>query len=164
MKRHLTGELAAVFSAGQELRSAMIETNKKYFNYPVSSVITHDIKLNHIGNQIECLSELTILNDTNEKIDELIFSLNPGLKILSVMAEGAVLEYQREFHLVVVTPPASLQPDENLDLIIEYSGSINDEASYPDVQEINRNELKRIALYISPKIYSALSPEYVLLT
>jgi hypothetical protein len=152
------------FTAGQELRSAMIETNKKYFSYPAVSVISNDIVLNHKGSLFECRSDLKVQNKTNESIDELIFSLNPGLKIISVTADGIVRKHRREDHIVIVTPPAPLMPGEYLKLIFGYSGSINDEASYLDVQEIERNQLKRIALYISQKVYSVLSTDYVLLT
>ena len=98
----------------------------------------------HEGKTIKCNSQITINNNSDAVIDDLIFSLNPGLRISKVASGGSELNFQREKHIVIIKPSGVFSQGDSLRVEIEYSGSINDNACYLDVNETKRNELKRL--------------------
>ncbi len=151
------------YTGGQTLRADMIELNKKYAGKPAGYIVNNDISVVHNGNSIRCSSGVTLKNTSDNLISEFIFSLNPGLRITNLSSGGNQIEFKRELHIVHISD-LILKPGDQIELKFEYSGSIDDEACYLDIIENKRHELKNIAMYVSQKLYSMVTPDYVLLT
>ncbi len=152
------------FSDAAALRLKMTELNEKYFSAPKVSLVKSKIDFSHKGDEIFCAVEETVENKTNATIDEIIFSLNPGLKIESVSSNGGELSFKRNKHLAFVALASPLEPRDSAVLAIRYSGTINDGTAYLDIDEKKRERTEKILIQTNSKKFSFVTPEYVLLT
>ncbi|NOX18846.1 MAG: hypothetical protein GXO87_11265 [Chlorobi bacterium] len=152
------------FSDEANLREQMIELNEKYAGSPKVSLEECKIDFKHEGNSISCVTKELVKNKTEETIDDIIFSLNPGLKIKSISSNGKALPFKREGHLAFAAPEKPLLPGDSLSLTIQYSGIVNDGAAYLDIGQDKRNALEKIFIQTNYKKFSFVTPEYVLLT
>ena len=82
----------------------------------------------------------------------------------SVKSDGESLEYSRELHILSVSPSSPLAAGESDSLVIEYTGKINEDACFVEVDEEKRAEQLRLVLYNIGKRYAFVEPGYVLLT
>ncbi|MCK7528839.1 MAG: hypothetical protein MZV64_70440 [Ignavibacteriales bacterium] len=65
-------------------KKEMIALNNKYAFYPRVDLNTCSLELEHLGNKIKTRAILEVSNRSNQNIDTLIFSINPGLEIKSI--------------------------------------------------------------------------------
>lgn len=152
------------FSEGKNLRQDMVEINNKLYDEPVVSTLSSDIDLIHAGNGIQVKANLIIQNNTSQIIDRYIFSLNPGLTVQRVKADSRELDFTREMHILSVTPFEQLLPQTTDSLTISYSGTINEEASYLDVENAVREKNFHLGIINVDKRYAFVSADYVLLS
>ncbi|MCK5456058.1 MAG: hypothetical protein KAI45_02960, partial [Melioribacteraceae bacterium] len=151
-------------NAGETLREEMIILNNNYKNYPIVSVSDYSINIEHHGNTIECESILSLKNNSGKDLNKIIFNLNPGLSIKNILMDGKETKFKREHHLLVINLDNVINQKDSYSLHINYSGSIDDNATNIFVDETKRHRPNRMAIYLSDKIYSFVSPDYVLLT
>jgi len=154
----------AEFESGRKLREEIRTLNAREAESPRVSLQTCVLDLKHAGNDIEARAHLIFLNDTPKDIDRYVFSLNPGLEVLGVSRGGREIPFERTCHILVVHPAAPLTPGSADSLIVEYAGSIDDEACYPEIDEEMRNESFRFMFYDIGKRYGFITPRFVLLT
>ncbi len=152
------------FSENDRIRAGAVELNNYYSLKPVADVIRHDIRLSHRGNSIEVTSSMRIKNNNPEKIDTLIFSLNPGLEIRKALVEGREAKVERKQHLVISQLTRPLEMSDSLDLEIQYSGSIMEAYCYLDIDNEKQREKYGEFVINVDKRYAFISPDYVLLT
>lgn len=151
-------------NAGVVLRDAMRELNHEHAADPRVTVTACDIKLTHTGNEIEASAAMKVENRTGESIDRFLFSLNPGLEIVSVGNGSEKWTYTRDHHLCFVSPPKPLSPGEECQVVFTYRGAVDDNAAYLDIPEEDRDDTFQVLLYRVRKKYSFIMPEYLLLT
>ena len=149
---------------GKILRAKMVELNKASSAIPKVTLLSCDLDFNHAGKGIQVKSNLKIINNTSDAINKYLFSLNPGLKVQKVTSNQENLEFDRNIHLLEVTPANSLGPGATDSLTINYQGKINEQACFADVDEKDRTTLYRAWLYNIAKRFSFIEPDYVLLT
>lgn len=147
-----------------ELREGMRELDDRLSGEPRISMKRCHLDVRHDGSEIQCAARLTVENETDRPIEHYRFSLNPALAVTSVETDGGKLPFERELHIVHITPPGPLPPGGIDSLVLSYRGGIDDEACYLDVDEKERRELYRIAFYSVDKRYGFITPEYVILT
>lgn len=165
----LTGAGAVIkyidnLNAGETLREEMILLNNNYKNYPVLSVSDYQIDIEHLGNTIQCESILRLKNNSGKDLDKIIFNLNPGLSIKSILLNGNEAKFIREHHLLIINLDNVINQNDSYSLHINYGGGIDDNATNIFVDETKRLRPNRVWIYLSDKIYSFVSPDYVLLT
>ena len=151
-------------SSGRELRQQMKALNKEYAVEPRVSITDCNFDLIHKGKEIEIKAEIKFKNTTDSIVVNYIFSLNPGLEVQKVISSGNNINFNRNLHILTVEPSTQLQPGDIDSLIIHYRGTINEEASYINIDENVREENLRHFYNSIRKRYSFILPEYVLLT
>ena len=147
-----------------DFKKQMINLNNNYLDYPEVSVDSCNINLIHSGSNIEVVVDLFIKNNENQKIDTLIFSLNPSLKITSVEVNNSNVFFIREVQILKITLPKGILPNENKLLTIVYGGTINENACFLDQDLEEYKDNFSFEIFRIKKRYSYLTNKYVLLT
>ncbi|HET6557165.1 MAG TPA: hypothetical protein VFG54_07610 [Prolixibacteraceae bacterium] len=153
----------STFIDHQRLRENMRALNDENQNVQRLKVESYKIDLQHRGEQLEVTARLRVSNPYNQAMDRFVFSLNPGLQISKVSFNGQAIEPKRNLHLVDFTGQ-KLEAGEAADLEFTYSGSLNEAASFLDVDDKTLEEPFRADMIQIDKRSAIVSPEYVLLT
>ena len=154
----------STFTDGAALRAEMRELNDQFADDPRVTISTAALDLDHHGDIIDVSASLTVTNNTDAPIASYLFSLNPGLEVTGVTSNGAGLQYNRNIQLVTVEPGRPLTPGASDTIMIQYRGSVNEDACYLDIDEETRADTFRYTLFSIGKRYAAITPGYVILT
>ena len=100
-------------------------------DYPLASVLTHDITYLSRDAGFSATSKLTLQNLTKEPINQLILFLNPGLTITSIECGQKQLSFRKEYQVVIID--YCLQPDEKGTLLMHYEGDVDENICYLDI-------------------------------
>jgi hypothetical protein len=149
---------------GEKLRERMINVNNKFANSPRLTITFQEIKLTHKGNSIDVECLIKAANRTIKPIDTIIISLNPSLSISMISSNTDKIKFTRREHLILLNPPKQILPNDSLDLHISYSGSIDDEACYIDIDEKTRATSETSDMVNIGKIYTRVSKDFVFMT
>jgi len=149
---------------GENLRKEMVSLNNKYSNFPRISITHQDIKLKHSNNSISADCNLSAINPTNKVIDTLIISLNPGLDVSRLSINSVENNFAKRHHLILVPLAKKLHPLDSINVAISYSGKIDDEACYIDIDEKTRKKYPESDMVNIGRIYSCVSSNFVFLT
>ncbi len=149
---------------GIELRTELRALNKKYVEEPKLILTNLHINLEHRGDTVEAIVELSVTNDIDEPVESYVFSLNPGFEVRNISRDGTDVPFERDRHIIVADPGMALAPGASDKLSITYGGALEEEANYIDISEELRQEKYRIFIYNIDKRYGFITPEYVLLT
>ena len=163
---------AALLAAGfisketgiDKARERMKKINSGISGAPALDIDECNLELEHHGNSIQVQAELSFRNRSEEPVSEYLFNLNPGLNVDQVRRGGRELPFERNYHLLSVTPPSALQPEEADSMVISYGGSICENACYPDIEPDKIREEFRITFFCAKKKYAFIRPDYLLLT
>jgi len=148
----------------EKARERMSVINSDFSEAPALDIERCSLELEHAGSGIRAQAELTFKNRSGNPVRQYLFNLNPGLEVESVASRGEELEFERDFHLLRVTPPSPLSAGERDSLEISYSGSIDERICYPDVETDQIRHKYRITFFCAKKKYSFVRPDYLLLT
>ena len=151
------------FLSAQHLRQEMIRQNESYLGTKAVQVTDYDIRLKHEGDKIAVTAVLSVKNKEATPIKQVIFSLNPGLKLEQLKLNKQVKTFDQQQGIIQITD-FQLQPDEEAELAFTYSGDINEAASYLDIDEETRAKAFKNFMYQIDKRYAFLTDNYVLLT
>ncbi len=149
---------------GERLRVEMVKVNDKYANHPRLTITNQNIKLFHKGRTIDVVCLLKLENRTTNSIDSVIVSLNPSLTISTVTNENAEIKFTRDEHLIILKSKKTILPNDSINFQISYSGTVDDEACYIDIDEKTRAISEVSDMVNIGKIYSRISDDLVLLT
>jgi ABC-type transport system involved in multi-copper enzyme maturation permease subunit len=147
-----------------EMQKTMISINNFYSDYPKAKVDSCDLKLKHLGKEIEVTCSLRISNPTNSRLDTLIFSLNPSLEIRSLRFDGENARYDRKLQVIKISLSKALKAGESMDLEFRYRGEIDENVHFLDRNFANYNENFRGQIYPFRKHYAYLQDNFVCLT
>ncbi|WP_294140450.1 hypothetical protein [uncultured Sanguibacteroides sp.] len=120
----------AKFQTRLKNRIGYRETFVKYDEHPKARVLEHDITYQPEGNKFSATSRMRIQNQKKVKMEQLLLFLNPGLKIDKIESGGQNLPFHRDQQVIVIERP--LTPGENIELKIEYKGTIDE-----DIYQVN---------------------------
>lgn len=148
----------------KELRLKMSRLNDIYAEAENISIVSTDIELNHTGLEVSIDAILEVINKSDRPIEKFLFTLNPGLAISGITSNGSELRFERNLHILTVSPDKPLQPEMKKEITISYHGKINEEANYYYVDEDIRAESFSFFMYNINKRHSFITPDYVLLT
>ncbi|MBN1158484.1 MAG: hypothetical protein JXA61_03820 [Bacteroidales bacterium] len=152
------------FKGDESLRNEMVELNDQYFREYTPEVVQNNIQLNHSGEQIEAASEMLLQNKSENILTEIILHLNPGLHVNRVTIEDQEKKFERKEHLLIVGMDPAFKPGEELQVSIDYSGTINEAACYLDIEREEREEMFGDLLMNADKRHAFVTHSYVLLT
>ncbi|MBU8922973.1 MAG: ABC transporter permease, partial [Bacteroidales bacterium] len=153
--------------SGVKFRREMVSLGNELSEQPVTTPVSCDIDIVHDGSRISAEASLKVINDTPSSIDRVILRLNPGLEVEQVLSGEVALRFEREKHILYVNPAETIDPGETLSFSVSYSGTIDEDACYPDILEKDRMaalRLENAGMVNIGKRYSFVSKDYILLT
>lgn len=112
--------------AREEYRSVFLE----YETGEKAHVERHEIFYNQQGSRLRLMSNITITNPHEKRLDSVILYLNPGLEIGKFTERGKPVLYSRDHQVVVVK--RKLFPSDTLQFIMEYEGWVDENVCYVD--------------------------------
>lgn len=151
------------FKKNATLRAEAIALNNRYVDEPTPSTVSQKISVVHNADTIAVTTELTLNNDNPAPLNKLVFSLNDGLSVSRFKLNGGEKPFRREKHLIIVEN-IQIQPGEEFNVAIAYSGKINEALCYLDIEEKTMQEKYGKFVLNVDKRYAFIRPDYVLLT
>ena len=152
--------------SNQILRKEIVELSNKVSKLPQVSIKECTLDVLHKGKTLDVTAHLIFENTSESKVKHYYFSLNPGFKINKIVNDNndREIEFNREHHILSIDASSFLLPGESDSLRIHYSGKIDKEACYADIEEERREPNSRFFLYLYNNCFSFITPDYVLLT
>ncbi len=151
------------FKQNENLRAEIIALNNHWVKEKLPATVSQSIELEHKGNYIISKSTLTLKNEQERTIENLIFTLNDGLDVNNIKIDGKEMAFSRDRHLIILKG-VELLPEQETEVEISYSGKINESFCYLDISEEERQEKYGKFVLNVDKRYAFLTPKYVLLT
>jgi ABC-type transport system involved in multi-copper enzyme maturation permease subunit len=155
------------FMVRDHVRAQAIELNNYYSVKPAADIVTHQIKLKHVGESIESVSSFTLVNNNSANIDSLVLSLNPGLVITGATVNGQQVNVNRKQQIALLPLQSPMKHSDSVKVEMNYSGVIDESFCYLDIDnetQHKKTNVDNIGLINVDKRYAFISPEYVLLT
>jgi len=153
----------STFVNNQRLRNNIRILNDANLSIPSLKVESYRMEVNHKGNHLEITAKLKVSNPHHELVDHFVFSLNPGLEVAKVSVNGQDVKTKRELHLIEFSE-TKLEPEEKADIEFTYSGSLNEAASYLDIDDRTIQAANQAFMFKIDKRSAIVSPDFVLLT
>lgn len=145
------------------LRHLYAATFDKYAFVPKGTLLTQDLIFNPEGERMNVTSEMLVENRTGKFMQEVIFYLNPALRIVSIERGVECLHFEREYQVVRVQQ--ELQPGDSLRLTMSYEGKIDENVCYLDIPDevIADTRANEYIVCRNGKQYAFLSDDFTLL-
>jgi hypothetical protein len=153
----------STFIHNQQLRENIRTINDANLETQRLKIESYQIKLEHQGNKLDVVAKLKVSNPHPESVSHFVFSLNPGLVVSKVSVNGQETSIKRELHLIDFSG-TKLAPGENAEIEFTYSGSLNEAASYLDVDDNTLQKAYQAFMFRIDKRSGIVSPDFVLLT
>ena len=151
-------------AADAEYRQQLRQLSRSAAEEAAPAVSACRLQVEHRGERLRVVAELTATNPNAAALDTLVFTLNPGLQLEQVAAGETVLAVDREEHLVRVVPPAALAPGDTCRVRMVYAGSIDERFCYLDVEDERFDGPYRFWIHTVPKAYAAVTADFLHLT
>ncbi|PKQ62761.1 hypothetical protein BZG02_11190 [Labilibaculum filiforme] len=148
----------------QEFKNDMIALNNKYIAFPKPEVTSCNIDLTHEGEEIAVKIKLDIYNHSASDLDTLLFSLNPNLKISSVLQKGKNIPFLRQTHLLKIIPDQALVKNTSTQLELTYSGTIDERTHFLDLNSELTEDNFTAQMFRIRKRFAYLNDNFVCLT
>ncbi|MEQ9405665.1 MAG: hypothetical protein RIM99_18895 [Cyclobacteriaceae bacterium] len=146
------------------LRADMVELNGRWAETPNINIVSNDLTIEHKGEQISGVSEMVVINDTDQSLDTIFFTLNPGLQVTNLTMDDGNVDFTRELHIISILPAKPIEADGNARINISYEGEIIEETAHLEVEQDRYEEIDGDFLYAIEKRYAFLQPDYALFT
>ncbi len=153
----------AQFKYNENLRAEVIALNNHWVREKLPATVSQSISLEHTGSSITSKSTLILKNEQERSLENLVFTLNDGLEVSSIKVDGQNEPFSRNLHLIILKD-VDMQPGQEAEVEISYSGKINESLCYLDISEEERQEKYGKFVLNVDKRYAFLTPQYVLLT
>jgi ABC-type transport system involved in multi-copper enzyme maturation permease subunit len=148
----------------RQMMEQALALNDTYFEEPVVDVDHYDLMVKHKLEKMEIKAKVRFHNPERQSLEKYIFSLNNGLKLVSVEKDGQKLPFKREMHIIIVEPASPLAPGASDNLTFTYEGKPDERTTYLDADSATMNEQFRLfMLNVDPRS-CVVSSDYVILT
>jgi len=145
-------------------REKYLSLNNQYAGLYVVDVESNQIEVEQNSKRLRISSSLRYRNMGQEKLDTLVFSLNPGFRIDSIKDRGREVEYLRSEQLIRIVPENGLMAGRRGSLDFYFSGIPDGSVAYLDIPREQVEALKRAAVATIDKEPGIIHPDYMLLT
>ncbi|MCA1756053.1 MAG: ABC transporter permease, partial [Bacteroidales bacterium] len=145
-------------------REKIMETNSRYENALFVTITDATVALEHKGEEIDATAILTCNNRHDEPAEQLIFSLNPSLTVTTVTLNGQNANWERDHHILLITPPAAPGSNEEFEVSISYNGTIEEEYTHPWHDPDYRMDNYKLAMINIEPRQAYVTEEFLLLT
>ncbi len=145
-------------------KKQVIETSRQFEARNFVRLTDADIDFSHKGKLLEASAGVKFINDNNGNLESYLFSLNPGLTVITVTSGGKDLNFKQTHHIVEIYPGKPLAVGEGDSLVISYAGTITESFCYPNYTDNLKETRYRNAMVNMNKRQAFLTEKYVLLT
>lgn len=145
-------------------RDAFVELNNSYVGKHMTDVISDNLQVEQHGKSLQITSSLRVQNQNSYHLDTLLYSLNPGFRIDSIISRGGSTDYFRNRQLLMIMPSGGLDAGRRTNITIHYSGVPDQSAAYLDIPREQMDATKRIMVAAIDKKPGIIHPDYMLLT
>jgi len=134
----------STFKTQSNQRQHYLELNNRYAPAASPDLLSSDLTISFKGRSMKARAEVTCRNPHAEKLDTLIFSLNPGLVLDTLSLGGDPVDFTRQAQIVKIIPEGGLLPGSEVHLTFHYSGVPDESLAYLDIPDEEMQTLKRI--------------------
>ncbi len=145
-------------------REEYLSLNNRYAGLFIVDVVSNQIAVEQDGRKLRISSSLRYRNNGPERLDTLVFSLNPGFRIDSISGPDGPENYLRTEQLVRIVPANGVMPGRRGSLDFYFSGIPDGSVAYLDIPRKQVEALKRAAVATFDKVPGIIHPDYMLLT
>ncbi len=145
-------------------REEYLEMNNRYARKPVVDITDHHLDVKQMKRNLVVRSSVRFRNHSGERLDTLLFSLNPGFRIDSITGNKKAATFHQTGTLVRIIPESPLEPGHRGGVEIFYRGTPNHSSAYLDIPEEKRLMLKKAAVATFDKQPGIIHARYLLLT
>ncbi|WP_294141924.1 ABC transporter permease [uncultured Sanguibacteroides sp.] len=121
------------FKRQSELREHYRTVYREYDNAAKVNTVEHEITFRQEGERLLSDSKLLIENRNTTVVDTVLFYLNPGLELSSLVIDGKELSFERKDQVIVV--PFRMEPGARSLVTMKYSGRIDPLICYPEIAD-----------------------------
>ncbi|MFA9455060.1 MAG: hypothetical protein ACERK6_14235, partial [Candidatus Aminicenantaceae bacterium] len=150
--------------ADRAFRSELKAASREFRGAQTAAVRSYDIRFEHSGEVISATAQMEMVNESPSRLDSLLLTLNPGLRVESVTQGGLPLDFRQDNHLLHVSPTEPIDPDGSIGLTLTYSGTIDERYCFLDIEDKRYESRYRVWIYDIPKHYAFVTPDFVHLT
>ena len=152
--------------ATRDFREHLRQLSSEAAQLPAPTMVACRLSIVHEGGEeLSVTADLTVTNAGESSLDTLLLTLNPGLSISEITAQGeSPLAYRRDEHLLRVAPLQPLAPGETKQFKLIYRGHIDERFCYLDVERERIEARYQLWLHSIPKRYASVTPDFVHLT
>ncbi len=150
--------------AQRDFREQLRNTSAAVVEIPTVMVTDCNLEIEHEGTVITGKASLAAVNHSQQPLDSLLFTLNPGLEVSKVTSATGDVAFTRNRHLLWIKPDAALLPDDSVALTIVYSGRVDSRYCYLDIDDERVEGYYQLWLYSIPKQYVQSETDCVQLT
>jgi len=145
-------------------REAYLALNNQYVGKYMTDVISNDLKVEQHGKALQVTSSLQLVNQNHIRLDTLLFSLNPGFSVDSIISRGGPVDFLQKRQLLFLVPSGGVEPGRRKRFQIYYSGVPDESVAYLDIPRKQMDATKRIMVAPLGKKPGIIHPNYMLLT
>lgn len=147
-----------------EARQLYSDIYVRYNSHPKVTLLHLDIDYRSEGNRMSVISRSRVQNRNIEQVEEILFYLNPSLRLESVRIDGKETPWKRKEQVILLAH--GLTAGEECDIEINYSGKIDERVCYLDIPDKTFFDLSDREAYLCRfgKRFAYLSGDYTLLT
>lgn len=145
-------------------REKYLELNNRFVNRYLVDVLSNTLEVEQKGKKLTVSSTVWYMNRGDEKLDTLIFSLNPGFSIDSITSRRGDMDFRQLQQLVMLFPEKGLEAGRRGGVTFHYSGVPDGSIAYLDIPREKVDALKRAEVAPFDKETGIIHPEYLLLT
>ncbi len=144
-----------------ERPTKMIALNNEHLSFAQIDISEHQISLIQKSDKIEVEAE--IRGKTTQGAQEFVFNLNPGLSIEALSEKNRNVKFERKEQLVLVKFDSLVQEGVEINLQIQYSGSIDEDAMFIDIDPKVKIKRNMDYIYDIGRKYAYHHPDFLLL-
>ncbi len=145
-------------------RKELIELNNRYVHISKPLVTSCELDLEHLKDQISVNASLNLVNRNTSRIDTLIISLNPGLKLEKMEVNNQPVAWLRMQQIVLHVLKDPMKPGDSLVITMKYTGSINEDMAFLDLGDKALTNNPVYEVFRMHKRYAFLQQDFVCLT
>jgi len=117
----LSVNLVSGIYTGRDVRAKFKKINRENKDAIHQTAEKYSLELTHSGSGISVKADLAVSNITSAPLRQYLLSLNPGLKIESIIQDGQPLDFERKLHLIKVHLQNPFVPGGSASIAVQYS-------------------------------------------
>lgn len=142
-------------------RENFLTLNNNYARGAVIRPLHYDISLTQHPDSVS--STLIFKGVALQNTKELIFTLNPGLKLRNLKLDNRQVPYRREAQIICIEPEKEIAAGDTLQLSFDYGGTINRHFCYLDIEAEEFNKTQNVMMFNVDKQYAFVTPRFLML-